>query len=94
MSKIQYHGAYTPGAQQAMSGTMNIGNSLANIKVPALVLKADANEDVRKSNEEVAKVIQSGKLIHVEGSRHNLHHDKLEATTEALKTFFATHKLY
>ena len=45
-----------------MSGTMNIGNSLANIKVPALVLKADANEDVRKSNEEVAKVIQSGKL--------------------------------
>ncbi len=90
LSKKQYHGAYTTHAWQAMSGTMGIGNALSKITVPALVLKADASPEVRKTNEEAAGVIQKGKLVHIDGSGHNLHHDQLARTTEVLKEFLKT----
>jgi pimeloyl-ACP methyl ester carboxylesterase len=90
LSKKQYHGAYTPEAQQAMSGTMRTENALSKISVPALVLKADASPEVRKGNEEAGKVMQKGKLVHVDGAGHNLHHDQLARTVDLLKEFLAT----
>jgi pimeloyl-ACP methyl ester carboxylesterase len=90
LSKKQYHGAYTSEAQQAMSGTMNTGNSLAKIGVPALILKADASPEVRKANEEAARVLQKGKLVHIDGAGHNLHHDDLTRTVAVLKEFLST----
>lgn len=89
LSKKQYHGAYTPEAQQAMSGTMATGESLAQIPVPALVLKADASPEVRQANEEAASVIQQGRLVHIDGAGHNLHHDELDRTVEELEEFLA-----
>jgi len=90
LSKKQYHGAYTPEAQEVMSGVMRIGDSLAKITVPAIILKADAPPDVRKFNEETARVMQHGKLVHIDGAAHNLHHDQLARTVEVLKEFLAT----
>lgn len=90
LSKKQYHGAYTSEAWQAMSGTMNTGNSLAKIQVPALILKADASPEVRKANEEAARVMQKGKLVHIDGAGHNLHHDELGRTVAVLKEFLST----
>ncbi len=90
LSKKQYHGPYTPEASQAMSGTMSIGNSLSKIQVPALMLKADASPEVRKSNNEAAATMPKGKLVHIDGAGHNLHHDKLERTTEVLNEFLLT----
>jgi pimeloyl-ACP methyl ester carboxylesterase len=90
LSKKQYHGAYTNEAWQAMSGTMNTGNSLSKIQMPALVLKADASPEVRKSNEEAARVIQKGKLVHIDEAGHNLHHDQLPRTVQVLKEFLLT----
>ncbi len=89
LSKKQYHGPYTPEASAAMSGTMNTGNSLSKIQVPAIILKADASADVRKSDEEAAAVMLKGKLVHIDGAGHNLHHDKLERTVEVLNEFFS-----
>lgn len=89
LSKIQYHGPYTPEEGMAMTGTMNIGNSLQNIKVPAIILKADASPDVRKNNEEQAKVMLNGKLVHIDGAGHNLHHDKLDQTTLVITSFLS-----
>jgi pimeloyl-ACP methyl ester carboxylesterase len=89
LSKKQYHGAYTSEAQQAMSGTMATGESLAKIPVPALVLKADASPEVRQANEEAARVIQKGKLVHIDGAGHNLHHDELDRTVEVLTEFLS-----
>lgn len=89
VSKMQYHGAYTQEAGMAMTGTMNIGNSLQKIKVPAIILKADASPEVRKSNDEQAKVMPNGKLIHIDGAGHNLHHDKLDQTTQVIKYFLS-----
>lgn len=90
LSKKQYHGPFTNEAWQAMSGTMNTGNSLANIRVPALVLKADAAPQIRESNEEAARVIQKGRLVHIDGAGHNLHHDQLGRTVVVLEEFLST----
>jgi pimeloyl-ACP methyl ester carboxylesterase len=92
LSKKQYHGAYTSEAWQAMSGPMNTGNALAKIKVPALILKADAPPEMRKANEEAARVMQKGRLVHIDGAGHNLHHDQLARTVEVLKEFLVTVK--
>jgi pimeloyl-ACP methyl ester carboxylesterase len=91
-SKKQYHGPYTPEQAQAMTGSMNTTDALAKIQVPALILKADATPEVRKANEEAARVMQRGKLIHVDGAAHNLHHDQLAKTVELLKDFLKTVK--
>ncbi len=90
LSKKQYHGAYTEDAWQAMSGTMATGESLATIAVPALILRADAAPDVRKSQQEAARVMQKGRLVHIDGAGHNLHHDQLARTVEVLTEFPAT----
>lgn len=89
-SKKQYHGPYTPQQAQAMMGTMNTADALSKIKVPSLILKADAAPEVRKANEEAARVMQKGRLIHIDGAGHNLHHDKLPKTLEILTDFFKT----
>jgi pimeloyl-ACP methyl ester carboxylesterase len=90
LSKKQYHGAYSSETWQAMSGTMSTANALAKIQVPALILKADAPAEVRKKNEEAASVMQKGKLVHIDGAGHNLHHDQLARTVEVLKDFLST----
>jgi pimeloyl-ACP methyl ester carboxylesterase len=89
LSKKQYHGAYFPAGQQAMSGSMATGDALSKIPAPVLVLKADASPEVRKANEEAAKVIPQGKLVHVDGAAHNLHHDQLNRTVQEFKDFLS-----
>lgn len=90
LSKKQYHGAYTNEAWQAMSGSMRVGDSLAKIPVPAIVLKADASPEGRQANLQAASVMQKGKLVHIDGAAHNLHHDELERTVEVLTEFLST----
>jgi pimeloyl-ACP methyl ester carboxylesterase len=89
-SKRQYHGPYTPEEAQALTGTMNTVDALAKIQVPALILKADAPPEARKANEEAARVMQKGKLVHIDGAGHNLHHDQLAKTVEVLNEFLKT----
>jgi pimeloyl-ACP methyl ester carboxylesterase len=90
LSKKQYHGAYTNEAWQAMSGVMRTGDALAKITVPALIIKADAPPEVRKSNEEVVSGFTNIKLVHIDEAGHNLHHDELERTVEVLTEFLST----
>lgn len=89
VSKKQYHGPYTPEQADAMIGTMNSADALSKIKVPALILKADAPPEARKVNEDAARVMQNGKLVHIDGAAHNLHHDKLARTVQVLNEFLA-----
>ncbi len=89
LSKKQYHGAYSPEAWQAMSGPMRTADALPKISVPALILKADASPEVRKTHEEAARVMQRGRLVHIDGAGHNLHHDQLARTVEVLKEFLS-----
>jgi pimeloyl-ACP methyl ester carboxylesterase len=90
LSKKQYHGPYSNEAWQAMSGSMRAGDSLGQIPVPVLILKADASPEARKGHLEAASVLQNGKLVHIDGSGHNLHHDQLARTVEVLNDFLST----
>lgn len=89
LSKKQYHGAFTQELFGVMSGAMATGDSLGKITVPAIVLKADTSPEGRTTNEEAAKVIQKGKLVHVDNAAHNLHHDQLEKSAEIITEFLA-----
>jgi pimeloyl-ACP methyl ester carboxylesterase len=92
LSKKQYHGAYSDEAWQVMSGAMRTGEALAKIPVPAIILKADTSPEQRKIHEEAAKVMQKGKLVHIDGAGHNLHHDELKRTVDVLNNFLSTLK--
>ncbi|MEO7494611.1 MAG: alpha/beta hydrolase [Massilia sp.] len=87
LSKRQYHGAYTPAQQRALSGVMSTGDALSRIAVPTLILKADASAPSRENNLRAAGVIKNGTLIHIDGAGHNLHHDKRARTVEVLNEF-------
>jgi len=87
LSKKQYHGPYTQGGQQAMFGSMQVGDALSRIPVPALVLKADGSPEARKANEEAVKDLPRVRLVHVDGAAHNLHHDDLARTVKEINDF-------
>lgn len=90
LSKKQYHGAYSREMFAVMSGTMRTGDSLAKIPVPVLILKADAPPEVREAHLETVSEMPRVKLVHIDDAGHNLHHDQLDRTLEALSEFLSS----
>ncbi|MDA3880688.1 MAG: alpha/beta hydrolase [Prolixibacteraceae bacterium] len=68
---------------------MRIGDVLSKITVPALVLKADTSPEGRKANENAITDLKNVKLVHVDGTGHNLHHDDLERTIKEITEFLS-----
>ena len=89
VSKKQFHGSYASGGGRGAGG-MGILDALSKITVPALILKQDAPPETRKANEEAAKVLKNGKVVHIDGAGHNLHHDQRQRTVEVLRPFLAS----
>jgi pimeloyl-ACP methyl ester carboxylesterase len=89
LSKMQYHGSYAArsGLPRGAGARPSAAETLSQISVPTLILKADAPPETRKENEEIAKALKSGKLVHIDGAGHNLHHDQRQRTMDALKPF-------
>lgn len=92
LSKKQYHGSYAPGGGRGPGGGggMSTADALSKITVPVLILKQDAPPETRRANEEAAKVLKNGKLVHIDGAGHNLHHDQRQRTLEVLRPFLAS----
>jgi len=92
VSKRQFHGSYVSGGGRGPGGGggMSTMDALSKITVPALILKQDAPPETRKANEEAAKVLKNGKLVHIDGAGHNLHHDQRQRTLDVLKPFLAS----
>lgn len=90
VSKRIYHGSYEPGGQVATGPRPSAAETLGKITAPALILKADAPPETRAANAEAAKVLKNGKLVHIDGAGHNLHHDQRQKTVEVLKAFFGS----
>lgn len=90
LSKKQYRGAYSEEMFGVMSSSMRTGDSLAKIPVPVLILKAAAPPEVREANQQTVSETPNVKLVHIDDAGHNLHHDQLDRTVEALSAFFAT----
>jgi pimeloyl-ACP methyl ester carboxylesterase len=60
------------------------------ITAPTLILKADAQGDLRKQNENVAANLPKGKIVHIEGAGHNVRRENKAQTLEVLRAFLST----
>lgn len=59
------------------------------ITAPTLILKADAQGEERDKNEEVARLLKNGTIVHVEGAHHNVRRDQKDRLIRALKAFLS-----
>lgn len=59
------------------------------ITASTLILKADADEDLKKQNEQVAGLLKSGKIVHIKGAGHNVRREGKEETIKVLKAFLS-----
>ena len=74
-------------AMVSRSGRPPMSELFTKITAPTLILKADAQGDERKKNEEVAKILKNGRIVHVEGARHNVRRDQKARLLKSLKAF-------
>jgi pimeloyl-ACP methyl ester carboxylesterase len=63
---------------------------LGKITAATLILKADAPPDVRKQNEEIARLLKNGKLVHIDGAGHNVRREQKQRLLDSLKPFLAS----
>lgn len=59
------------------------------ITAPTLILKADAQGELRTQNEEVAKLLPKGKIVHITGAGHNVRRENKAQTLEVMKAFLS-----
>lgn len=85
-SKRRHHPNTALGA---MGQRPSMRDLFAKITAPTLILKADAQGDLRKENEAVAALLKNGKLVHIEGAAHNVRRDEKQKTHAVLKPFLA-----
>ena len=96
VSKRIYHGSYASGAGRGAGagrgpgggGGTSTADTLSKITAPALILKADAPPETRAANDAAAKALKNGRLVHIDGAGHNLHHDELQQTVKVMRAFF------
>lgn len=83
-SKRRHHphtASSSPAARPPMSELFE------KITAPTLILKADAEGDLRKQNEEVAGKLRKGKIVHITGAGHNVRRENKAQTLEVLRAF-------
>ena len=61
----------------------------ARISAPTLILKAEAQGELRAQNEKVAATLKQGQIVHIEGAGHNVRRDEKQKTLAALRPFLA-----
>jgi len=86
-SKLRHHpntAWRSPGDRPPMT------EILAKITAPTLILKADAAPDVRKQNDEIARLLKNGKLVHIDGAGHNVRREQKQRLLDALRPFLAS----
>ncbi len=74
-------------ALRGRGGRPSTSELFKQITAPTLILKADAQGDVRKQNEEIASLLKYGKIVHITDARHNVRRDQKERLLLALKAF-------
>ena len=57
------------------------------IKAPTLILKADADKESRKEHLKVAGLLPNGKLVHIDGTSHQVRMDKPVETERQIRIF-------
>jgi len=90
LSKKQYHATYSGGNRGLGGNTRSTQATLSMIRVPTLVLKADASPEDRAADQEVVREMENVSVVHIDGAGHNLHHDELEATVDVMTEFLSS----
>jgi pimeloyl-ACP methyl ester carboxylesterase len=88
---------WAPSKQRHHPDTARVNNALRppmkellpKITAPTLILKADAQGELRAQNEEIAKLLPKGRIVHVTGAGHNVRRENKAMTIEVLKGFLA-----
>jgi pimeloyl-ACP methyl ester carboxylesterase len=62
---------------------------LPKITAPTLIQKADAQGELRTQNEEVARLLPKGKIVHIAGAGHNVRREGRAETIEVLRAFLS-----
>jgi pimeloyl-ACP methyl ester carboxylesterase len=83
-SKRRHHPATVASVPSALPP---IGELFPKITAPTLIVKADAQGDLRKQNEEIARRLPRGKVVHIEGAGHNVRRENKAQTIEVMKAF-------
>lgn len=60
---------------------------LSKITAPTLILKADAEPDIRKQEIEIASLLANGKIVHIAGAGHNIRREQKESLIKTLSLF-------
>jgi len=84
LSKRTYHPYNTYLKRNAFPSLKEL---FPKINVPVLILKADAQGELRKKNEEVAALLSLGKIVHVNGAGHCVRRDRPEQVLREIRTF-------
>ena len=85
-SKRRHH----PGTVQNVPSTLPpVGELFTKITAPTLILKADAQGDLRKQNEDIASRLPKGRIVHIEGAGHNVRRENKTQTIEVMKAFLS-----
>jgi pimeloyl-ACP methyl ester carboxylesterase len=85
-SKRRHHPATVANVPSALPP---IGELFPKITVPTLILKADAQGELKKQNEEVARRLPRGKIVHIEGAGHNVRRENKTQTIEVMRAFLS-----
>jgi len=83
-SKMRHHpntAVGTAGLRPAMQ------ELLPRITAPALILKADAQGELRAANEAAAKLLPKGTIVHITGAGHNVRRENPAMTIAEMKKF-------
>lgn len=83
-SKRRHHPATVANVPSTLP---RVGELFPQITAPTLILKADAQGDLRKQNEEVASRLPRGKIVHIEGAGHNVRRENKAQTIAVMKAF-------
>lgn len=83
-SKRRHHPATALGGAPARPPMSEI---LPKITAPTLILKADAQGEARKKNEEVAAALPHGQIVHIDGAGHNVRRENKAMALDTLRQF-------
>lgn len=84
ISKRTYH---PNNAYRNFGNRPSTSELFPKITAPTLILKADAQGEVRQKNEDVARLLKNGKLVHIEGAGHCVRRDQKERLLSVLTEF-------
>jgi len=83
-SKRRHHPATALGGAP---GRPPMSEILPKITAPTLILKADAQGEARKKNEEAAAALPHGKIVHIDGAGHNVRRENKAMALATLRQF-------